>query len=83
MEKDKENGLAETLDTILTVAESEVVKYSHKKDEIQAKMKFMSEHGFEKELEHLRTKRDAFNDVFYDYRQLTEKLRELLNAWNS
>ena len=83
MEKDKENGLAETLETILTVSENEIVKYTQQRDDIQAKIKFMSEHGFERELDHLRTKKDAFSDVFYDYRLLTEKLRELLNAWNS
>jgi len=81
--KENEKGLAETLETILNVSENEIVKYTQQRDDIKSKMKFMSEHGFEKELEHLRTKQDAFNDVFYDYRLLTEKLRELLNAWNS
>jgi hypothetical protein len=71
------------LNEIISEHEKNLVKYTQERDSRQEKMRFMSEHKFEHELQHLITQKEAVSDMFYDYRKAIEDLRELLNAWNS
>ena len=75
--------MEEAIKEILKKHESNVVKYTKERDERMAKMRFMQEHGFKKELEHLNTQKEAVSDIFLDYREAVEQLRKLLNDWNS
>ena len=74
--------LIENLKEIIEAHENNLVKYTQERDARLAKMKFMSDHKFENELQHLRTQKDAVSDMFYDYRKAIEDLREMLNNWD-
>jgi hypothetical protein len=75
--------MEEKLKQIIEAHELNLVKYTQERDARIAKMQFMSEHKFMQELGHLQTQKDAISDMFYDYRNAIEELRNLLNAWNS
>lgn len=75
--------MEEKLNQIITAHENNLLKYTQERDSRLEKMKFMVEHKFDHEYEHLKTQKDAVSDMFYDYRMAIEELRELLNAWNS
>jgi D-arabinose 1-dehydrogenase-like Zn-dependent alcohol dehydrogenase len=75
--------MEEKFNKILEKHELNVSAYVATKKATLEKMKFMQEHNFQHELEHLRVKRDAINDILMDYQNAIEDLRALLNAWNS
>lgn len=75
--------MEEKLNEILEKAELRIVQYEKEREELSHKIRFLKEHGFEKEKEWLLNKKNAMNDVFFDYRDSVEKIRELLNKWLS
>jgi Spy/CpxP family protein refolding chaperone len=75
--------MEEKLKKIIEEHEILLEKYNQERGERIAKMNFLNEHKFFHELQHLRTQKDAINDIFYDYRNAIEELRKMLNDWNS
>jgi hypothetical protein len=51
--------------------------------EINHKITFLHEHGFKKELEWLKHKKDSMICVFEDYKDTVRKIRDMLNLWQS
>ena len=73
--------MKEKLNELLEKAESEIVKYNNEIIEINYKMLFLKEHGFNKELEWLKYKKDSMIEIFRGYKSTVKNLREMLNAW--
>ena len=75
--------MEEILQKIIEIHELNVLKYTQEHDERNAKMKFMREHKYEKEHEHLFTQIMATNDMLYDYKNAINDLRIILDDWKS
>lgn len=73
--------MEEKLNELLEKAELKLLEYDRERVEINHKMTFLKEHGFNKELEWLHHKKNAMSDLFYDYRTTVKDIRELLNKW--
>ena len=71
------------LNELLEKAELKLIEYDRERVEINYKMSFLREHGFNKELEWLRHQKDLMIDVFEDYKDTVRNIREMLNAWQS
>ena len=75
--------MEEKLNEILEKAELKLIEFDRILDEINHKMKFLREHGFNKELEWLRHQKLSMFDVLEDYKDTVRNIRDMLNAWNS
>ena len=71
------------LNEILKKSEARFEEYKHAHEELNHKLGFLSDHKFPKELEWLIHERDSKADLYYDYRNMIEEVRDLLNKWNS
>jgi hypothetical protein len=75
--------MEEKLKEIIEAHELNLVKYTQERDDRIYKMKFLKEHKFEKDYDHLFTQNTATSYMFYDYRNAIDGLRKILNAWQS
>ena len=75
--------MEEKLNELLEKAELKLIKYDRERVEINHKMSFLQEHGFNKELEWLRHRKHSMIDVLEDYKDTVRNIREILNAWQS
>jgi len=75
--------MEEKLNEIISKHEQNLVTYIEYKNSRNEKMRFLSEHKFDHEVEFLRVQKEAVSDILYDYQNIIESLRELLNAWES
>lgn len=75
--------MEEKLNELLEKAELKLIAYDRERVEINHKMSFLKEHGFNKELDWLQHKKNAMSDLFYDYRETVQNIRDLLNEWLS
>ena len=75
--------MEEKLNELLEKAELKIIEYDKERVEINHKMSFLREHGFNKELEWLSHRKDSMIDVFEDYKDTVKSIREMLNAWQS
>jgi hypothetical protein len=75
--------MEEKLNELLEKAELKLIKYDRERVEINHKMSFLQEHGFNKEYDWLRHRKDSMIDVLGDYKDTVRNIREMLNAWQS
>ena len=75
--------MEEKLNELLEKAELQIIQHEKEREELSNKIRFLKEHGFEKEKEWLLNKKNAMNDVFFDYRETVQNIREMLNKWLS
>jgi len=75
--------MEEHLNELLEKAELKIIKHEKEREELSCKIRFLKEHGFEKEKEWFDNKRNAMDDVFFDYRETVQNIREMLNKWSS
>ena len=75
--------MEEKLKEIIEDHELNLVKYTQERDDRIYKMKFLKEHKFEKDYDHLFTQNEATSFMFYDYRSAIDGLRKILDAWQS
>lgn len=75
--------MEEKLNELLEKAELKLIEYDRTRVEINHKMTFLREHGFNKELEWLRHQKDSMIDVFEDYKNTVRNIRDMLNKWQS
>ena len=75
--------MEEKLNELLEKAELKLIEYDRTRVEINYKMTFLREHGFNKELEWLRHQKDSMIDIFEDYKDTVRNIRDMLNKWQS
>jgi hypothetical protein len=75
--------MEEKLNEIISKHEQNLAMYIEYRNSRNEKMRFLSDHKFDHEVEFLRVQKEAVSDILYDYQNIIESLRELLNAWES
>ena len=75
--------MEEKLNELLEKAELKLIEYDRVRIEINHKMTFFQEHGFNKELEWLRHQKNSMIDIFEDYKDTVRNIRDMLNKWQS
>ena len=71
--------MKEKLKEIIDLNERVLTRHSKQRDERRERINFMSEHKFEEEVRRLTIERDVTTDLFLDYRNVVDDLKELLN----
>jgi hypothetical protein len=75
--------MEERLNEILEDAEERILQYEREREELNYKIRFLQDHGFEKEKDWVVNKCKALSSVFFCYRETVQNIRELLNKWAS
>ena len=75
--------MEEKLNELLEKAELKLIEYDRTRVEINYKIRFLREHGFNKELEWLIHQKDSMIDVLDDYKDTVINIRDMLNKWQS
>lgn len=75
--------MIEKLTEITESSEKELDRMTADITNLRAKYRFCREHKFEVEADSIQKEMSATNPIYYEFKSTTEKLRELVDSWNS
>jgi len=64
--------MTEDIDNIVAIHEDKIAHYQREKEELTHKIRFLSDHKFQKEADWNIQRRDAILEVLFDYRKIVE-----------